>query len=131
MHQDVLVAQDLEHRIGIVADADLFRSKRWIFQIGARRLFVKMKEPLYVDGAAHAKDERFVELKLRDEPLDDFGMSAFFNFQAHGDAFAALRDLRVNRLEQRARLFLLEVKIAVASDAERRGSEDFVPAIQL
>ena len=93
MHEDVLLAQSFKHRIGIVADANLLRSERRIFQIGTRRFFVQVKNALDIDWAAHAKHQRLVELKLRNEPFDNFRMRAFFDFQAHGAAFTPLRDL--------------------------------------
>ncbi len=129
MDENILVTQSFKHRIGVVADTNLFRRERRIFQIGPRRFFVQMKQPLDIDGAAHAKHQRFVELKFGDEARDDFRMRAFFDFQADRAAFSSLCDLRVDRFEQRAAFFLFEIKVAVARHAESGGRDDLVAAI--
>ena len=90
-----------------------------------------MEEALKIDWPVHGKNERWVEFERAGETIHDFGMSAGFDFEADGPAFPALRDLRVHGVEQAARFFLFEVEIAVAGDAERSGSEDFVAAIEL
>lgn len=90
-----------------------------------------MEEALKIDRPVHTKDQRRVEFERAGEAIDDVRMSAGFNFEADGPTFSALSDLRVYCIKQAACLFLFEVKIAVARDAERGGSENLVAAIEL
>src|SRR5262249_31794806 len=60
----------------------------------------------------------------------NFGMRTGLDFEAHGPALAALGDLRVHDFEKAASFFLLEIEIAVAGDAERGGSQDFIAAVK-
>src|ERR1700720_1003233 len=90
-----------------------------------------MKEPLQVDGTTHAKDQRVVQLKGGDQPVHNVRVGAFFDLQPHRVTFTPLRYLRVYVFQQAPAFFLFQIKIAVAGDAERRGSEDFVTAIEL
>ena len=57
------------------------------------------------------------------------GSARFLDFEAHRIAFAAVVQLGANGFEQRARLFFLEVEIAVARDAEGGLGENFVAAV--
>ena len=91
VQQKWLPSNRFKHRIRIVPYAHLARHKGRIFQIRPRRLFVKMKEPLQIYGALRAKNQRFVQLKGRDKPVDDIRMRVGCNFQAHRVPFAPLR----------------------------------------
>ena len=105
-----------------MANVNLAGHERRILQVRALGLFVKMKEALKIDWAAYAEHQRLVELELRYQPRNDVGVRAFFDFQPHRNAFAALRHLGIDGLQQGAAFFLFEVQVAVAGNAEcRRG----------
>ena len=80
-------------------------------------------------GPSEWIDERFVELEVGAEAVDDFGIGLAVDFQAHGVAFAAIVELGADGFQQRTRLFFLEVEVAVAGDAKGGAGEDFVAAI--
>jgi hypothetical protein len=54
-----------------------------------------------------------------------------FYFQSHGLALAAMRDLRIDDLQQVAGLFFLKVEIAIARNAERCVRQNFVATVEL
>src|SRR5262249_2562187 len=128
--QDVLPPQQLEHGICVVPEARIAWCKWWKFQIGARRLFVNVKQPLKIDRPIHSKDQRLVQLERRYQALYNFVVRPGFNFQPHRIAFSAKRYLRINGLEEIARFLLLQVKIAVARDPERRRSKNLVAPVK-
>ena len=121
MQQDIPTAQGFKHGLAIVADMHLTGSEFRIFQVRPRGFIVELKQPLKIDDTRHAEHQRFIEIKDRDQAVDNFRVRASFYFEPDRIALAALRHLRVNRFEQRPRLFLLEIKVAVSGNAERSG----------
>ena len=130
VQQDIAPAQGFKHGIGIVADVHLAGNEFGIFQVRPRGFIIELKQPLQIDDAGYAEHQRFVQIEGGDESIDNFRVRARFDFQAHRVALAALRDLRVDRFQQRARFFLFEIEIAVAGDAKGRGSQNLVAAIE-
>ena len=78
----------------------------------------------------HLKNLPGRETEIGAQALDDFGIGARFDLQAHRCALAAAMKLRVHRIENAARFFLAQIEIAVARDAKRSGGEDFVAVVE-
>ena len=90
---------------------------------------VEEHEPREVDRAVAAEDLVFVELEVDAQALDDLGIGAGLDLQAHGVALAAVVQLDADGFKQRARFFFLEVEVGVAGDAEGGAGEHLVAAI--
>ena len=69
------------------------------------------------------------QLEDRLQPRHNVGARVGFDFQSHGVALAPVVQLRAHRLQHRARLFFLQIKIAVAGNAERAFAQNFIAAI--
>ena len=82
-----------------------------------------------VDGAVAAEDLVLFEFEVDAQALDDFGIGAGFDFEAHGVAFAAVVQLDADGFKQRARFFFFEVEVGVAGDAEGGAGEHLVAAV--
>ena len=90
-----------------------------------------MEEALEIYRAFDAENQGLIEFKGGNQAIHDFSRSGGIDFKAHGLAFAALCDLRVYGFEQAARFLFFQVEIAVACDAEGRGTENFVAPVKL
>ena len=68
--------------------------------------------------------------EIRLQAIDDFAIRARLDFHAHGRAFAAPVKLRIDGIENAARFFLFEVKVAVARHSKRSRGENLVAVVQ-
>ncbi len=89
---------------------------------------VEVHQAREVDRAVGGEDLRGVELEVDAQPLGDVRVGAGLDLQAHGVALAAVVQLGAHALQHGARLFLLQVEVAVAGDAEGRAGEHGVAA---
>jgi hypothetical protein len=94
--------------------------KGWNFSSGRSHVVVEEHQAGEIHGAVAAKDLVLVELEVHAQPLHNLQVGAGLNLQPHRVALAAVVQLHANRLQQRSRLFLLEVEVGVARHAERR-----------
>ena len=105
--------------------------KRLELQIRPVGLIVEMKESRQVDRAIGAINLPILHLEVAAQPLDHLGVGVGLDFQANGVALAPVVQFGAHRLEQIARLFFLQIEIAVAGDAERGFGDDLVAAIHV
>ena len=102
--------------------AQFARHKRWVFQVGPRVVLrIERHHAREVHRTIGAHDLPFVHFEVHAEPVDDIRICALFHLQPHSIAFAAVMQLCTDAFEQRPRLLLLEVEIAVAGYSKGRG----------
>ena len=107
------------------------RHKRLELQVRPLRLVVEMKESRQVDGTIGAVNLPALHFEVAAQTLDHLGIGVGFDLQPHGVALAPVVQLDAHGFEQVARLLLLQVKVAVAGDAERSFGDDLVAAIHV
>ena len=98
-------------------------------QVGPRDVAVKKDQAREVHRAVAADDLILVQLEVDLQPLDDLRVGAGLDLQAHGVALAAVVQFGANGLQQRTGLFLLEVEVGVAGDAEGGAGQHLVAAV--
>ena len=105
------------------------RLKWFEFQIRAIHRAVQMHQTRQIHRPLGAIDLPVSQLEDPLQPRNYVGAHVGFDFQAHGVALAPVVQLRAHRLQHRARLFFLQIKIAVAGNAERTLAQNFIASI--
>ncbi len=129
MEQDVVLTKLVEDVGGLAAEVERFGGEGGELEVGAAHVAVEEHETREVDGAFAAQDLVLFQLKVDAEALDDLGIGGGFDFQADGVALAAIVELDADGFQQGAGLFLLEVEVGVAGDAEGGVAQDLVAAV--
>ena len=129
VEQDVARAQVFEDVVGLAAQVERLRCEGRILQIRPLHVAVEEHHARKVHRAIAAKHLVLFQLEIHAQPLDDVGVGAGFDLQAHRVALAPVVQLHANRFEQRARLFLLEVEVGVAGHAKGGVGQHFVAAV--
>ena len=100
------------------------------FKSARGRLLEQIEKPRQIYGPVHLKHLPLGQRKVRPQSLDNFGVGALLDFQAHGRSLPAQVELRVHGIQNAARFLLAQIQVAVARHAKGRGGQDFVTVIQ-
>jgi len=92
-------------------------------------LLIHVEQPRKVYRTVHGKDLPGIELEDGAQAFDDLGIGVGFNLHANGIAFAAVVQLRSDGFEKIARLFFLQIEVAVTGDAEWSGRHNVIAVI--
>src|SRR5271166_3865553 len=131
MQQNVMPSQLLEKILGLDRKPQLARREGTILEIGALGLFVDVEQPRKVYRTVHRKNLPGIKLEHGAQAVDDLGIGVGLNFHANRVALATVVQFRAYGFEKISGLFLLQIKIAVAGDAEGSRGNDVVAVIHV
>ena len=131
VQQNVVPPQFLKQVLGFRREPQFPRGERTIFQIRPGRLLVNIEQPRKVYRTVHRKNLPGIKLKHGSEPLNDLRIGIRLNFHTHRIALAAIVQFRTHRFQKIARLFFLQIKIAVPGYPEGRRGNNVVSVIHM
>ena len=129
VEEDVAGAQVFKDVGGLAAQVQRLGREGRELQIGPLNVAVEEHHARQVHGAFAAKDLVFFQFEVDPQALDDVGVGAGFDLQAHRVALAAVVKLHADGFQQRAGLFLFEVEVGIARDAKGRVGQHLVAAV--
>ena len=129
VQQNVVAAQLFEQIVRLRGQAQLPRHVGVKLQIRPRRCVVNIEEPRKIHRAVNRENLPVIKFEHRAQPLDDLGVGLGLDLHPHRVSLAAVVQFRAHRFQQIARFFFLQVKVAVARDAEGGGRNDVVALI--
>src|SRR5258708_38253484 len=118
MQKDVMPPKFFEQILRLRRQPQLPRGKAAVLEIGTLNLVVNVEHARKVHWPGHRENLPGIELKHRAQTIDDFRIGVRLDLEAYGVALASVMQFGAYRFQQAARLFFLQVEIAVAGHAE-------------
>src|SRR4029077_14993955 len=119
MQQNILLAHDLEN-VGLRRQGRIGCGlERPIFQLGESVVRHQWHEMRHRKRAIELVEVGFLQIEKSEEQVAEIWWTIRFHFQPNGIAAAGTPQFLLNRPQQVFRLFLVNVEIAVAGNAER------------
>ncbi|TXT25305.1 MAG: Uncharacterized protein FD134_1116 [Gallionellaceae bacterium] len=132
VQQDIALADDLEHvRALFLQHARHAGRKSGEFQVIARHLLRDAHQPHQVDRAIHAVQVAWLQHELPQQEIGHLLGAVIGDFQPHGVAEVAVRQLALQADAQVFYFFVIHEQIAVARDAELVAAQHLHAAEQL
>src|ERR1700722_5509702 len=120
MQKQIALANQFEKRSRVRLQRNFAWGKRLELQIRAGRLFVEVKHARKINWPVNPKNLKWGKPEFRFQPIDNFLIGPRFNLETPRLALAPPVKLRIHCIQNAARFFVFQIKVAVASHAKSR-----------